>query len=305
MADETNRETNISVADKIEKNVLGSHMDAAEENPLTKSQEEKPSSSIINPESLVGKRVRERLLDEDDSPTNKKVKLDQLQKQVYGDVNAESPTLSSSRDLIMQDLVNECNRTHKSPVAIEDDEIKTDTPLRRTEPKFRALPIGFRFRPTDYQLLNNFLKKKALGQPMKSRFTPQECLDIFSKSPRDLPDYPEERHWYFFCKKFNDQDPQNLWTQIGEDTIVVDPQENGVGIKRPFTLAEQEEESCDIYLSDEEEPLKEEWFLDEISLLSTVADTDWVVCHVFLNWKVKKQEIVDSDEESDDSDEDT
>ncbi|CAH2063960.1 unnamed protein product [Thlaspi arvense] len=262
-------------------------------------EEEKPSSSV-HPESLIGKRVSERLPDEDDSPTNKKVKLDQLQKQVYGDVNAESPALSSSRELIMQDLMDESNSTHEAQIAI-DDKIKTVTPLRK-ESKYKGLPECFEFRPEDDEMVKYYLKKKAQGHPMNR---PEECHDILSKPPRDLPDYPEETHWYYFCKKPNGQDPQNLWTQIGKASIVVDPQGNRVGIKRAFTLTEQEEEeSCDIYLSDEEEPPREEWFLDEISLLPTVAVTDWVMCHVFLERREKKnEESVEYDEENDDSDE--
>ncbi|XP_024012937.1 NAC domain-containing protein 104 [Eutrema salsugineum] len=150
------------------------------------------------------------------------------------------------------------------------------------EPKFRPLPVGFRFRPTDYQMSSYFLKKKALGQPMRVRIIPEECLDLFSKHPSDLPGFPKEKHLYFYCRKTNGQDPQNLWTQIGEDTVF-DPQEEiCVGIKRSFTLIEHEEESNDIRLPDEEElNPRVEWYMDEISLPTTVADTDWVLCHVF------------------------
>jgi len=65
---------------------------------------------------------------------------------------------------------------------------------------------------------------------------------------------------------------------------VLDPKNNDalVGIKRRFTLiAQEEEESDNICLSDDEEALKYNWFMDEISLPQTVANTDWVLCHIF------------------------
>lgn len=55
------------------------------------------------------------------------------------------------------------------------------------EPKHRDLPIGFRFRPSDCELSSYFLKKKVFGQTMKTRTVPEECHDIFSRHPRDLP----------------------------------------------------------------------------------------------------------------------
>ncbi|CAN8272902.1 unnamed protein product [Cochlearia groenlandica] len=159
------------------------------------------------------------------------------------------------------------------------------------EPKCnKDLPVGFRFRPTDCEISTYFLKRKVLGQPLKAHTIPQECNDIFSKHPRYLPGYPREEHWYFYCIKLekqvttNSHDSNILWTQIGEETNVMDPNDALVGIKRSFTLFEHAEESSDMCFFDEEE--EEEapqynWYMDEISLPLIVADTDLVVCHVF------------------------
>jgi len=54
-------------------------------------------------------------------------------------------------------------------------------------PTYRALPVGMRFRPSDLELAVYFLIKKALGLPMNARTVPEECNDIFSTHPRDLP----------------------------------------------------------------------------------------------------------------------
>ncbi|CAH8358077.1 unnamed protein product [Eruca vesicaria subsp. sativa] len=154
--------------------------------------------------------------------------------------------------------------------------------------KLRDLPVGFRFRPTDCEMSKYILTKKFLEeQPMEVRnvrYVPEECHDIFSKHPRDLPGYPRETHWFFYCRKLDSHVTTNshsIWKQIGEETDVLDPKNNDalVGIKHSFILVDYEEESDDILFSDEEEPSN--WFMDEISLPLTVSETDWVLCHVF------------------------
>ncbi|XP_010431404.1 PREDICTED: NAC domain-containing protein 79 [Camelina sativa] len=154
------------------------------------------------------------------------------------------------------------------------------------DPIFRDLPPGFHFSPSNCEIAIYFLKNKALGLPMEARSIPEEeCHDLFSKHPRDLPGYPGETHWYYFCRKRDSQvNPHNLWTPIEQESDVLDPKNNDalVGFSRRFGLVEMEEGSDDSCLSyDEEEAPKYDWFIDEISLPRTVADTDLVLCHVF------------------------
>ncbi|KAL1191492.1 hypothetical protein V5N11_002316 [Cardamine amara subsp. amara] len=115
---------------------------------------------------------------------------------------------------------------------------------------------------------------------------PEECHDIFSRHPRQLPGYPRQDHWYYYGRKRNNQvtaNSHNLWTPIEEETCVFDVNNNGelVGIKRPFALIDKEEDSDFICFLDENEPSKYEWFMDDISLPLTVADTDWVFYYIF------------------------
>ncbi|CAG7862813.1 unnamed protein product [Brassica rapa] len=116
----------------------------------------------------------------------------------------------------------------------------------------RFYHVGCRLRPSDDMMANNYLKNKVLGQPMKALIIPEECDHIISISPRDLP--------------------------VGEDITVFDPQGNDVGVKRTYALIEHDEESDDISLPDEIESPREEWFIEEISLPPSVADTDLVFC---------------------------
>ncbi|KAF3526585.1 hypothetical protein F2Q69_00048683 [Brassica cretica] len=173
------------------------------------------------------------------------------------------------------------------------------------EPKHKALPVGFRFRPTDCEISKYFLTRKALEQRMRGPNVPEECHDIFSRRPRDLPGYPRETHWYFYCRKLDGQVTYNshsIWKQIGEETGVLDPKNNDalVGIKRPFTFVDHKEEPDDILLSDEDEPPQYNWFMDEFSLPLTISETDWVVCHVF-----RKNNEPESEEEGENEEKET
>ncbi|KAF8114725.1 hypothetical protein N665_0034s0064 [Sinapis alba] len=279
-------------------------------NHLTYVSEESATSSL---NSVVGKHIHARLPEEDDLPSNKNMKLYQ---QAYEDVlnafTAESPTLSTSRAFIMKDLLEGCNNAHK--VLTDDHKIKSDPPLveplikalntrKIVEPKHRLYPAGCRFCPPDDMMANYFLKYKALGWPMKARIKLEERHDIFSIPPHDFPGYPRQKEWHFYCRKLIGQDPRSLWTRVGEDNTVFDEEGNGVGIKRTYALTEQEEESDDISLPGEIEPPREEWFIEEISLPSSVADTDLVLCHVILN-KIEKREEYEEEEEEDDDDDD-
>ncbi|CAN7011357.1 unnamed protein product [Brassica oleracea var. botrytis] len=114
-------------------------------------------------------------------------------------------------------------------------------------------------------MTNYYLKNKVLGQPMKALIIPEECDHIFSIPPRDLPGYPMETEWHCYCRRPNGPESRNLWTRVGEDTNVFDPQGNVV------------------------EPPREEWFIEQISLPPSVADTDLVFCHAILN-KIEKEE---------------
>lgn len=47
------------------------------------------------------------------------------------------------------------------------------------------LPVGFRFRPTDEELLVHYLKRKVLSVPLSAVVIPE--LNVFQADPRSLP----------------------------------------------------------------------------------------------------------------------
>ncbi|XP_030459687.1 NAC domain-containing protein 83-like [Syzygium oleosum] len=57
------------------------------------------------------------------------------------------------------------------------------------------LPIGFRFRPTDEELLVHYLKRKVQAVPLPASVIPE--LDVFGTDPWGLPGNLRERRYFF------------------------------------------------------------------------------------------------------------
>uniref|UniRef100_A0A5B6ZNN0 Putative NAC domain-containing protein 45 n=1 Tax=Davidia involucrata TaxID=16924 RepID=A0A5B6ZNN0_DAVIN len=66
-----------------------------------------------------------------------------------------------------------------------------------------SLPPGFRFHPTDVELVKYYLQRKVMGK--RFRFDAIAELNIYKFSPCDLPDksslQSKDREWYFFCPR--------------------------------------------------------------------------------------------------------
>ncbi|XP_010551942.1 PREDICTED: NAC domain-containing protein 41 [Tarenaya hassleriana] len=61
------------------------------------------------------------------------------------------------------------------------------------------LPIGYRFRPTDEELIVHYLLRKAFAFPLPASVIP--VFDVFSSHPRNFTGEGKEKDRYFFCRK--------------------------------------------------------------------------------------------------------
>ncbi|XP_014524527.1 NAC domain-containing protein 82 [Vigna radiata var. radiata] len=90
---------------------------------------------------------------------------------------------------------------------------------------------GFRFRPTDVELIEFFLKRKVRGKKIPSGVIAE--LDLYKYAPWDLPDksvlQSGDLEWYFFCpqgKKYlsggrlNRSTEAGYWKTTGKDRAV-------------------------------------------------------------------------------------
>lgn len=60
-----------------------------------------------------------------------------------------------------------------------------------------SLPLGFRFRPTDVELVNHYLKGKITGRSNSEAVVIAE-VDICKCEPWDLPGTPRSFFWPWF-----------------------------------------------------------------------------------------------------------
>ncbi|CAN6460642.1 unnamed protein product [Victoria cruziana] len=83
-----------------------------------------------------------------------------------------------------------------------------------------SVPPGFRFHPTDEELVSYYLKRKVHGKPI--RFNAISEIDVYKSEPWDLPARSclksRDREWYFFSapdKKYANGARTNRATELG------------------------------------------------------------------------------------------
>ncbi|GAB4848645.1 hypothetical protein Ancab_003355 [Ancistrocladus abbreviatus] len=145
------------------------------------------------------------------------------------------------------------------------------------------LPIGFRFRPTDEELLVHYLKRMTLSLPLPAPVIP--VFNVFLSDPWALPgDLKEKR--YFFCKgKCGKITPacSGYWKLIGKDRrkgkeIVASAMNQVVGTRKSLAF----------YHGKHPHGSRTSWVMHEYHLFDSTSTQnpvghieDWVVCLVF------------------------
>ncbi|KAK4762783.1 hypothetical protein SAY86_008551 [Trapa natans] len=158
------------------------------------------------------------------------------------------------------------------------------------------LPPGFRFHPTDEELVVQYLRRKVYACPLPASIILE--VDVCKSDPWDLPgDMDEER--YFFStseakypngNRSNRATSSGYWKATGIDRKILAPRGDGrscqtqlVGMKKTLVF----------YKGKPPQGRKTDWIMHEYRLTSPDLNLkrsveNWVLCRIFLKKRTNK-----------------
>ncbi|KAF5728019.1 NAC domain class transcription factor isoform 1 [Tripterygium wilfordii] len=148
-----------------------------------------------------------------------------------------------------------------------------------------SLPPGFRFYPTDEELLVQYLCRKVAGQPFSLQIIGD--IDLYKFDPWVLPSKAifGEKEWYFFSprdRKYpNGSRPNRVagsgyWKATGTDKIIT-TEGRKVGIKKALVF----------YVGKAPKGTKTNWIMHEYRLIESSRKSgsskldEWVLCRIY------------------------
>ncbi|KAF5754177.1 putative transcription factor NAM family [Helianthus annuus] len=146
---------------------------------------------------------------------------------------------------------------------------------------FLQMNPGFRFEPTDQEIMVHYLQPKIQSLPLPY---PIPEADVCGSDPWNLPgDSQEER--YFLCPvetkhpngtRTNRTTPSGRWKPTNASKQVVDSENKHLGTKKTFVF----------YMS--KPGSKTDWFMHEYKIANPIQGVqNWMICRVFLKNKVR------------------
>ncbi|XP_057948001.1 NAC domain-containing protein 46-like [Malania oleifera] len=150
------------------------------------------------------------------------------------------------------------------------------------------LPPGFRFHPTDEEIITHYLTAKITNSCFTARAIGE--ADLNKSEPWDLPKKAKmgEKEWYFFCQKdrkyptgmrTNRATESGYWKATGKDKEIYRAKGCLVGMKKTLVF----------YIGRAPKGQKTNWVMHEYRIegkfsyhaLPKPAKDEWVVCRVF------------------------
>ncbi|CAN1240124.1 NAC domain-containing protein 2 [Linum grandiflorum] len=150
------------------------------------------------------------------------------------------------------------------------------------------LPPGFRFHPTDDELVKHYLCRKCASQPISVPIIAE--IDLYKHDPWDLPGMAlyGEKEWYFFSprdRKYPNGSRPNrsaatgYWKATGAD--------KSIGLPRPIAI----KKALVFYTGKAPKGEKTNWIMHEYRLAdvdrsalrkkNSLRLDDWVLCRIY------------------------
>ncbi|XP_022735073.1 NAC domain-containing protein 86-like [Durio zibethinus] len=151
-----------------------------------------------------------------------------------------------------------------------------------------SLPPGFRFHPTDEELVAYYLDRKITGHTIELEIIPE--VDLYKCEPWDLPDKSflpsKDMEWYFYSprdKKYPNGSRTNRatrgghWKATGKDRAILS-QKRAVGLKKTLVY----------YRGRAPRGIRTNWVMHEYRLVDSVSATapsslkdSYALCRIF------------------------
>ncbi|PSS14034.1 NAC domain-containing protein [Actinidia chinensis var. chinensis] len=147
-----------------------------------------------------------------------------------------------------------------------------------------SLPPGFRFHPSDEELVCHYLYKKTANEKVL-KGTDLEEIDLHTCEPWQLPEVAKlnSNEWYFFSfrdRKYatgyraNRATTSGYWKATGKDRTIHDPRTHAIaGMRKTLVF----------YRNRAPNGIKTDWIMHEFRLENPLLPPkeDWVLCRVF------------------------
>ncbi|AES77175.1 putative transcription factor NAM family [Medicago truncatula] len=145
------------------------------------------------------------------------------------------------------------------------------------------LPPGFRFHPTDEELVVQYLKRKVFSFPLPASIIPE--VDLCKSDPWDLPGDMEQERYFFSTKeakypngnRSNRATNSGYWKATGLDKQIMNSKTHEVaGMKKTLVF----------YRGKPPHGSRTDWIMHEYRLTSSHSNPplneNWVLCRIFL-----------------------
>ncbi|GAB4828545.1 hypothetical protein Ancab_018204 [Ancistrocladus abbreviatus] len=166
------------------------------------------------------------------------------------------------------------------------------------------LPPGFRFHPTDEELVVQYLKRKVLSCPLPASIIPE--VDVCKSDPWDLPGEVGQERYFFSTReakypngnRSNRATVSGYWKATGKDKVIMsgrisNPHQHHqvvVGMKKTLVF----------YRGKPPHGVRTDWVMHEYRLTNALAPAsnknlpqatgNWVLCRIFLKRRNVKTE---------------